>query len=293
MRRGKLKGRACAFNPKMLRDSCAAAGLFAATLAASASPAIAGAWIPAAGAGEMEPMLRYSFADKSFGANSFSSRAHRSTKKHATQLRLTGEHGLGHRFSLVYDFRYAFLYESKSKKGLAIIHTNKGLQDQRLGLDYGLTQGKKFADAVGLSIIYPGGPTGASPALDCGQWALEPDYLIGFKPGFAGLTASLKLGARIFLDGGVTQFRTNVEVSAPVGHRVRLLGKLFFVRSARMSGYDKLRDRAERYDLLRLGVGMQFRVTKNIAPILAYEEDVAGMASHADHRFTVGVKAKY
>jgi len=89
---------------------------------------------------------------------------------------------------------------------------------------------------------------------------LEPDYLIGFKPGFAGLTASLKLGARIFLDGGVTQFRTNVEVSAPVGHRVRLLGKLFFVRSARMSGYDKLRDRAERYDLLRLGVGIIFEL---------------------------------
>lgn len=293
MRCQKLKSRARLFEAKMLRGCCAGAAALATVFAMSISPAIAGAWIPAAGRGEVEPMLRYSFADRSFDATSFSSKTHRSTKEQAAQIRLTGDHGLGHRFSLVYDFRYAYLHQSKTKKGTTIVDTNKGLQDQLIGLNYGLMQRKDFADAVGLSIIYPGSPAGAHPALDCGQWALEPDYFIGFKPGFADLTADLAFGARVFLDGGVIQFRTHFKVSAPITLRTQLFGKLLFIRSVRMSGYNELRDRAERYDILRLGIGMQFRVTKNIDSILAYDEDVAGIAFHANHRFTIGVKVKY
>lgn len=293
MLHSKVKVRARDFDPKVPRDICVAAAIFTIIFSVFGRPAMADAWIPAAGTGDFKWMLRYSFADSSFDPNTFSQQTHPSTKEHATQIRLTGVHGLGYGLALDYDLRYGFLYQSKTKKGITAINTNNGLQDQRLGLDYGLTQNTNFADAVGLSIIYPGGPSGTHPALDCGQWAMEPDYLIGFKPGFADLTANLKVGVRLFFDGGVTQFRTHFELSEPLIHGVRLMEKVLFVRSMRMRGYNDLRDRGERYDVLRVGLGLEFHLTKNIEPIMAYDVDVAGARKHASHRFMVGLKMKY
>jgi len=253
----------------------------------------AGAWIPAAGTGQVTSMFRYSYADRAFPTDSFSRKSHPSTKERKSQIRVTGEHGLGNGFSLDYDLRYGFLSHSKIKKGATTVTTNGGFQDQRVGINYGLRQEKSFADAIGLGIVVPGSSSGSQPALDSGQWALEPIYRLGFKPGFADLTVNVDLGTRTFLDGGATQFRTNVELTTPISRRFRLIGKMFFVRTARMSNFDNTRDRGELYDLLRLGIGVQYRLTSKIEPVLAYESDIAGMSQHADHRFTAGVKFKY
>jgi len=253
----------------------------------------AGAWIPAAGHGEVTSELRYSFADRSFPTGSFSSRTHPSTRGHKTQIRLTGEHGLGNGFSLDYDLRYGFLSQLKTKKGVTTAYDNDGFQDQRVGINYGMRQESAFADAIGLGVVAPGSSGAGQPALDSGQWALEPIYRLGFKPGIAGLTANVDFATRTFLDGGVMQFRTHVELMAPITRRIHLVGKVFFVRSARMRRYDDGRDRGELCDLLRLGIGIQYRLTKKVESVLAYDSDIAGMSRHADHRFTAGVKFKY
>lgn len=261
--------------------------------ALSPVPAHAGAWVPAAGTGEVEPMLRYSFADRAFPANSFSTSTEPSTEEHETQIRLRGEHGLGDGFSFDYDLRYGFLYRSKVKKGVTTVDTNDGLQDQRIGLNYALTQDQDLADALGLSIVIPGSSAAKIPGLDSGHWALEPVYRIGFKPGFWHLSFDLDLGSRVFTDGGVAQFRSHLEVAAPVFHRLRLAGKLFFVRSARLDGYDDLRDHGELYNLLRLGVEAKYRVSDGLEPFVGYERGLSGMRGHASQRFTIGLKINY
>ena len=253
----------------------------------------AGAWIPAAGSGDVEPMLRYSYANQQFPANSFSTATQPGSSEHETQLRITGEHGLGDGFSLDYDLRYGFLYRSKVKKGVKIVDTNNGLQEQRIGLNYALTQDASFADAIGLRVIVPGSSAAKIPGLDSGQWAAEPNYQLGFKPGFWKLTANLDLGTRIFLDGGAAQFRTELEVRAPIVHGLDLAGRLFFVRSARLGAYNGARDHGELYNLLRVGVEATYHLTDSIEPVVAYEDYLAGMGGHASQRFTIGVKISY
>lgn len=253
----------------------------------------AGAWIPVAGSGETELMLRGSFADRAFPADSFSSTTHASSTKHKVQLRARGDYGLGDGFSVDYDLRYGFLYRSKLKKHRLLVDTNDGLQNQRVGINYALTQEADFADAIGVSVVIPGSSAAKIPGLDSGHWALEPLYRIGFRPGFWHLTADLDIGSRIFTDGGVAQFRTHLELGAPVLHHLRLSGKLFFVRSARLGGFDYLRDRGELYNVLRAGIEAKYRVAKGVEPFLAYEDYLAGMGGHASQRFAIGVKLKY
>lgn len=275
--------RVCAFAVEVL------AGL-SAFISTSAQ---AGAWIPAPGHGYFEPMLRFSTANRSFPSGSFSTSTTPSSKRRTNQIRITGEHGLGQRFSLDYDLRFAYETRSKTKKGITTSTDLSGLEDGRIGLNYGVLQFKHFAEAVGLGVVFPGTSIDATSPLSGGHWALEPIYRLGFKPDFWNLTINLDVASRVFLNGGAVQFRTNLEVNVPVFHGVSLIGKLFFVRSVRMNGYNDLRDRGERYDLLRLGVGTQFRLTKYIRPAVVYEPDIAGMSQHASQRFTIGVKFKY
>ncbi len=253
----------------------------------------AGAWLPAAGSGDVEAMLRYDYADRQFPANSFSTATLPGSSEHKTQIRLLGEHGLGSGFSLDYDLRYGFLYRSKIRHGVKIVDTNGGLQDQTIGLNYGLTQGASFADAIGLGVVLPGSSATGSPGLDSGQWAAEPVYRLGFKPGFWNLTTDFDIGTRIFMDGGGAQFRTHLEIRAPVVHGLYLTGKFFFVRSARLSAYNDLRDHGELYNLFRVGVAAAFHLTDHIEPVVAYEDDVAGLGRHASQRFTIGIKISY
>jgi hypothetical protein len=253
----------------------------------------AGAWLPAAGSGDVEALLRYDYADRQFPANSFSGATLPGSSEHKTQIRLLGEQGLGGGFSLDYDLRYGFLYRSKVRNGIRTVVTNDGLQDQKIGLNYGLTQDTGFADAIGLGVVLPGSSATGSPGLDSGQWAAEPVYRLGFKPGFWNLTTDFDIGTRIFMDGGAAQFRTHLEIRVPVVHGLHLAGKLFFVRSARLGAYNDLRDHGELYNLFRVGIEAAFHLTDHVEPVLAYEDDVAGAGRHASQRFTIGVKINY
>ncbi len=265
----------------------------AAVLVLMTSGACAQGWILPAGTGVVEPMIRYSFGDQSFPAQPFSFATHPSSNEQETQLRLLGEHGLGDGFSLEYDLRYAFRRRSEVKNGIDVVSTNSGLQEQRIALNYGLTQDTDLADSVGLGLIIPGSPLSERLPLDSGQWAVEPVYGLGFKPGFWNLTARMGVASRIFLDGGAAQFRTQLEVGTPIFDGVHLAGKLFFVRTARMGGFDVLHDRGEIYNLLRVGAEAKFRLTDSIEPVLAYEDGIAGTGGHSEQRLTLGVKLCY
>ncbi|MDE2110140.1 MAG: hypothetical protein KGJ79_03280 [Alphaproteobacteria bacterium] len=278
-------GLLCIFRTKVV--------VFIAVLVLIVGIAHAGGRIPDAGTGNVEPMLRYSFSNQVFPAASFSNITHLGTKERETQIRLIGEYGLGSGFSLDYDLRYAFLYRSKTKNGVAVVNTYSGLQDQRIGLNYGLAQSDDFSDTIGLGVVLPGNSIAKSPGVGTGHWALEPIYRIAFKPGFWHLSGDFDIGSRVFLDGGAAQFRTHLEIGAPIFNRVHLSGKLFFVRSARMNGYNDLRDSVERYDLLRLGIEAKFHLTDSVEPILAYETGIAGMGGHASQRFTLGMKISF
>jgi len=245
------------------------------------------------GHGYIEPMMRFSTASRSFPAGSFSTATAQSSNEHADQFRIVGEHGMGRRFSLDYDLRYANDTRSKTKHGVTTSTDGSGLEDGRIGLDYGVLQTKRLAEAAGLGVVFPGTSIDAASALSSGRWAVEPVYRLGFKPGFWNLTATLDVASRVFLDGGAAQFRANLEGSAPVFHRLNLIGKTFLVRSVRMSGYNEVRDRNELYNLLRLGVGARFLLTKHMKPIILYETDIAGMSQHAGQRITIGMKITY
>lgn len=281
--------------PVARRSSLAA--LFVVTIVGAlllgAPAAEAGAYIPVAGSGDVEAMVRYAFGDQAFSPSAFSGATFPSSKEEKTQLRVTGEQGLGNGFSLTYDLRYGFLYRSKTKHGHTTDNTNDGLQDEEVGINYGLTQTNAFSDALGLSLIVPGSSAAKIPGLDSGQYALEPDYLIGFKPGFLNLTGLWYAGSRVFTDGGMVQFRTEFELEAPVLPRLDLAGKVFFVRSAQLSGYNSLKDAGERYNLLRLGVEARYRMRDGLEPFVAYEDYVAGKGGHADQRLTLGIKVSF
>jgi len=253
----------------------------------------AGAWIPAMGHGCIKPMLRFSTASRSFPTGSFSTATEPSSNERTDQFRVAGVHGLGRRFSLDYDLRYVNETRSKTKHGVTTSTDRSGLEDGRIGLNYGVLQTKRLAEAAGLGVVFPGTSVDASSTLSSGQWAVEPIYRLGFKPGFSKLTATLDVASRVFVDGGAAQFRVNVEVSTPAFHRVKLIGKLFLVRSVRMSSYNEVRDRNELYNLLRLGVGARYRLTKHIKSIILYESAIAGMRQHAGQRITIGMKITY
>ncbi|MBU6444443.1 MAG: hypothetical protein KGR48_11085 [Alphaproteobacteria bacterium] len=274
----------------LLGKALAVCAIWVALLPATAR---AGVWFPAAGSGDIEAMLRYDYADQQFPANSFSSATQPGSSEHKTQIRLLGEHGFGNGFSLNYDLRYAFLYRSKVRHGVRTVSTNDGLQDQEIGLNYTLTQQSGFADAIGLGLVIPGSAATGSPGLDSGQWAAEPVYRLGFKPGFWKVTTDFDIGTRLFMDGGVAQFRSHLEIRVPVMRGLHLAGKLFLVRSARLGAYNDLRDRGELYNLFRVGVEAAYHLTDQIEPVLAYENDVAGAGRHASQRFTIGVKINY
>jgi hypothetical protein len=252
----------------------------------------ADAWIPEEGSGYVEPMVRYSYSDQSFSPDYYSFNTYPSSNEQKTQLRIRGEHGLGGDFSLDYDFRYAFFSQSRTKDGVTESHAYSGLQEQRIGLNYGLSQDTNFADSIGLGVVIPGG-SGVNSHLESGRWAMEPIYYIGFKPGFWNLTGNLDVASRVFLDGGATQFRSHLEIGAPIVNRVHLAGKLFFVRTVKMSAYDNPNDRGELYNVLRVGVEARYSLADGLEPVFAYEDEVAGMGSHAAQRLTFGLKITY
>ncbi len=264
-----------------------------------ALPASADPWIPAAGTGKVKPILRLYRADRTFSSSHFGSETFPSTSKFSeTQLKVTGEHGLGDGWALQYDLRAAQDSKTKTKKNKSTTYTASGLQDQEIGLVRGLRQGDVFADAVALNIILPTGSVSSNPQLGVGHTAIEPDYQFGIKHRFGQRLAygSFSIGPRMFFNSSVTQWRATADVGTRLFRNVDVFGSLFYARtfgvnSALTSSGNP--NASEVYNLLRGGLGLRFSLTKNIRPIIEYEADLAGQGIHAGNRWVFGVVWHY
>lgn len=250
-------------------------------------------WIPDAGTGTVKSMMRWSGGDRGFPASGFTTNTQPSSAATQTQLRVTGVHGVGDGFSIEYDFRGAFLHNSRRKGKKDIVADSSGLQDEKIGLNYGLRQTTAFADSVTFNIVVPTGSASRSPALGSGQWAIEPDYQAGIT--FAGGRAfsTLQIGPRTFADGVATQVRTYLNVGFMPIRRLTLVGSAFYVRTIVQRTRVPVNDTGELYNLLRFGVAASYAVTKQFRPFIAFESNVAGKGIHASQRFTVGLAIRY
>ena len=262
-------------------------------------PASADPWIPAAGTGKVKPVLRLYRSDRTFSSSHFGSETFPSTSKISeTQLKVTGEHGLGDGWALQYDLRAAQESKTKTKKNKSTTYTASGLQDQEIGLVRGLRQGKVFADAIALNIILPTGSTSSNPQLGVGHTAVEPDYQFGIKHQFGQRLAygSFSIGPRMFFNSSVTQWRATADVGTRLFQNVDIFGSLFCARTFGVNTAlpsSENPNASEVYNLLRGGLGLRFSLTKNIRPIIEYEADLAGQGIHAGNRWVFGVAWRY
>jgi hypothetical protein len=245
--------------------------------------AAADPWIPAAGHGTVKPMVRLYSADRSFSASGFGTNTKLGSKLNVNQFRVVGVTGLGHDLSFEYDLRLA---QARSSRG-GVTSTNTGLQDQEVGLNYGLTQTLNFADSVGLNVILPTAPTKPVPPLGAGRWAIEPDAQFGLKHGPATLTVIA--GPRFFVDGNAVQLRTEADLSMRATPRLTFTGTVFFVSTLRKSPVLPIAASGEDYNLLRLGIFAEYRITSNFRPFIGFEQYIAGKNGHAGQRVTLGV----
>ncbi|MDA8095742.1 MAG: hypothetical protein M0T84_17905 [Betaproteobacteria bacterium] len=236
-------------------------------------------------------MVRLYEADRAFPPDRFAGATQPSSTKKETQYRITGRHGLGHGLSIEYDLRAGSVQTIHDKHNKPIGSRSTGLEDQVVGLNFGLRQSRHFADSVTFNIVFPTGSSTRVPALGTGHWAVEPDYQLGIAHG--PVTATLLTGPRVFPDGGATQLRAMLWVGAAVSPRIRVAGTVFYVRTVAGRSPVPATDQAERYNLLRLGAGIGYKVRRNVKPFLIYEVNAAGKNIHAGHRFTLGISFRY
>ncbi|MDD2705666.1 MAG: hypothetical protein PHU07_10095 [Acidocella sp.] len=254
---------------------------------ASTKVALADPWIPAAGHGTVKPMVRLYSADSSFSASGFGTNTKPAAKLNVTQVRITGVTGLGDHFSLEYDFRFAQVRSSRSGQ----VQSNSGLQYQEIGLNYGLTQTQHFADSVTVNVITPSLQNTKTLVLGPSRWAVEPDLQLGVQHG--PFMATLIAGPRFFVDGGATQLRSELDLSARATHRLTFTGSVFFVDTIQQRRTPAPATFGEDYNLLRLGIGAVYRLTRAVRPFVGYEDDIAGKGMHAGQRIAIGIAIHY
>lgn len=256
------------------------------TVAALADP-----WVPPPGSGSFDFSLRRYDATSVFLPDRYGTATLPGSEQRYTMLRITGVQGLGARLSLEYDLRAARVQKIRIHHGRRVVERSTGVQDQELGLNVALTQRADFADSITLNVVAPAGSAGAVPALGVGHTAIEPDFQIGAAG--ARWRASLRVGSRVFVDSGVAQMRAELDAGLRLTRRVELGAVIFYVRTVGLRSPLPVTDSAERYDLLRPGLRLKFRVTRSLRPFVEYEQDLAGQAIHAGRRITVGVTYAY
>ena len=274
---------------RLLPCACALA-LFA----VSTRPAHADPWIPAAGHGVIDPMLRYFSANRAFSSTHFGSSTYPSSQQRETQLRITGSQGIGHGLSIEYDLRGGAVQDTRRRAGQQVASRASGLEDQVIGLNYGLRQTRSFADSITLNAVLPTGSTSQSPALGSGKAAIEPDYQVGIARG--AMFATLVAGPRVFLDGGAVQLRTSLSLGYRLTPRFRVSGSVFFVRTLQHQRVVSLADRGEIYNLLRVGAKLEYLPAgrfRQWRPFIGYQDSLAGKGIHAGRRIVLGLAVHY
>lgn len=280
----------------MTRSAPVAPRLFAflATAACLAVPlraARADPWVPAAGDGVVKPMVRLFHGNQVFPSGGFTTGTLRGSSERSTQYRVTGVQGIGHGLSIEYDLRGGRVRSFTDRHHIPAASVSSGLQDEEIGLNYGLTQTPRFADSVTLNVIVPAGRTKPAPALGTGRWAVEPDVQAGISRPWGSLT--MVAGARMFLDGAATQLRATIDLSLHLTRRLALTGEVFAVKTIRQASTIRPGTQGELYNLVRPAVGLTWRLTKTIRPFLLYEVNVAGEGIHAGSRVELGVAVHY
>ncbi|MCW8307057.1 hypothetical protein AruPA_08420 [Acidiphilium sp. PA] len=260
-------------------------------LCAMVSSAYADPWIPAAGNGVVKPMVRLFDSSSAYSASGFTTGTIPASTQQETQFRVTGSAGIGDGFSIEYDLRAGRLRSARIKHHRSIAQSGSGLEDQTIGLNYGLTQTRDFADSVTMNVVLPTGSTSAAPALGTGHFALEPDVQAGVIDG--RFSATIAAGARIFPDSGVTQLRSTVYAGLRVWPRLSVFATGFVSRTIQQPKALRLTDQAEVYNIVRVGAGMTYRLSTMLRPFFEYESTIAGQGIHAGRRIVVGVAIRY
>jgi hypothetical protein len=265
----------------------------AAALLLASLPPLAGAdpWVPSAGTGTTDFTLRQYDATQSFLPNQFGTATLPGSEQRYTMLRITGEHGLGGGLSIEYDLRAARVEKFRIHHGQSTSQSASGLEDQEVGLNLALTQRPDFADSITLNVVAAAGSASSTPALGVGHTAIEPDFQLGL--GGRRWRLALKTGPRVFVDGGAAQMRAELDSSVRLSPRIDLGLILFYSRTVALRHPLPLTDSAERYDLLRPGVSLKYRINRHLKPFIEYEQYVAGQGIHAGRRITVGVQFAY
>jgi hypothetical protein len=256
------------------------------TIAAHADP-----WVPPAGDGWTNLMLRQYDATQVFLPGQYSTSTVSGSELRYTMLRMTGIYGLGHRLSLEYDLRGARVEKIRTHHHVTTTFSATGVEDQEIGLNLALTQRRGFADSITLNVVAGTGSVNTVPALGVGHTAVEPDFQVGFTG--ARWRVSLQAGSRVFLDSGVAQMRADLDLGMQLSQRFDLGAELFYVRTGGGPSPLPRTDSAERYDLLRPGIRLKYRVTPRLKPYIEYEQDLAGRGIHAGRRITLGVTYAY
>ncbi len=272
--------------PRLLAGIAASAALAAPLNVARADP-----WIPAAGDGVVKPMVRLFHGNQAFPAGGFTTGTVRGSSESSTQYRITGVQGIGHDLSIEYDLRGGRVRSFADRHHRPVASVSSGLQDEEIGLNYGLTQTPRFADSVTLNVIVPAGRTKPAPALGTGRWSVEPDFQAGISRPWGSLT--MVTGARVFLDGAATQLRATIDLSLHLTRRLALTGEVFAVKTIRQASTIPPGAQGELYNLVRPAVGLTWRLTKTVRPFLLYEVNVAGEGIHAGSRVELGVAVHY
>ncbi len=260
-------------------------------------PAQADPWIPPKGSGVTKPVIRFYRAARLFPITRFgTTTAPTNSVEHEAQLRITGDHGLGNDWALEYDLRAQRETKRKTYRHGATTYQASGLGDQEIGLVHGLHQGRLFADSVAINAVLATGSTTSNPQLGVGHNAIEPDYEFGFTHRFGRhfTYGSFAVGPRIFANSGIIEWRVAGEIGAQVMRRLYVFTTMFASRTFGSGASNpKAPNASEYYNIARLGLGIQYKLTRSFRPLLQYEKDVAGQNIHAGRRWVLGFSWDY
>ncbi|OYV40456.1 MAG: hypothetical protein B7Z80_04495 [Rhodospirillales bacterium 20-64-7] len=257
----------------------------------TAGVANADPWVPAAGSGSAKLMVRLFNANHAYPGTGFGSGTIPASKQNETQIRITGVQGIGDGISIEYDLRAGRKQDSSTKHGITTSLAASGLEDQEVGLNYGLIQSPLTALSTTLNVIVPTGSSHSNPAMGTGHLAIEPDMQAGFKTG--PFTFTGELGARIFTDSGVTQLRGTLYAGWHILPRLTLFSTGFASRTLQNAASLTRTDQSEVYNIVRVGGGAEFKLTAWLRPYVEYEHTIAGQGIHAGDRITLGVSVAF
>lgn len=208
-----------------------------------------------------------------------------------SELVIEGDRGVWRGVAFRYEIRGSRIYGSVNHGGSLYGFVHTGLVEQEFGVNFGLENGRDFADSIAISVLLPLGVKLHIPALGSQVPAIEPNAEIGIER--YHWRVSVEAGARVFADGGMTQLRARLSASTRLKANINLSGLIFLVRSVRLRRTLSPIDISERADIILAGLRVEYAFRDNYAGYVEYDYDIAGEAGHARERIDFGVTYRY